>query len=428
MRERTKSNMSSKKENRKQLNNQGFTLLELLVAIVVLCIVSIPLLHAFVTTAKTNGKAKIMMHATDAAENLIENFEYQSLADLQVRYQASDQNTVTVDDTGKYTFEIRNTADIPTKLPDGYYMTVTADPNLYPNANSLNLADIKTMSSSESAVYTMPAQYDTGVYEMFEQWNREAYEGDPTSYVDMDTAYFRQNLNRRIEVTIDKVKTDKNDAGEDVDIVRVNLKITYELKNYKGIVPVSRKKYVSTELEMFNNLASKQALSNIYILYKPRYYASIYGKGDNITVNNVQNVKANLFVIAQNGAADEELRTQYLSASNGLRLKVVETPVSAGFPADTKGALTLFTNLNDGTPYSSVSTEKGKVLCFLTYRNSAGSLQTTADYAASILNARGIDGKVLDPDQTKIRIYKTITTVYDTENNIVVELDGTKLE
>ena len=68
MRERTKSNMSSKKENRKQLNNQGFTLLELLVAIVVLCIVSIPLLHAFVTTAKTNGKAKIMMHATDAAE------------------------------------------------------------------------------------------------------------------------------------------------------------------------------------------------------------------------------------------------------------------------------------------------------------------------------------------------------------------------
>ena len=69
----------SNKTERIKLNNSGFSLLEVLIAMVILCLVSIPLLHSFVTTARTNSRAKIMMRATDCAENIMESIEYRSV-------------------------------------------------------------------------------------------------------------------------------------------------------------------------------------------------------------------------------------------------------------------------------------------------------------------------------------------------------------
>ena len=41
-----------------QLNNAGFSLVELLIAMVVLAIIVVPLLHSFVTSARTNAKSR----------------------------------------------------------------------------------------------------------------------------------------------------------------------------------------------------------------------------------------------------------------------------------------------------------------------------------------------------------------------------------
>ena len=132
-----------KKTEGTKLNNSGFSLLEVLIAMVILCLVSIPLLHSFFTTAKTNGRAKIMMRATNCAENLLESAEYKSVEDLVVHYDASDDNTVTenfgyarwgqlttgqtvdaAESDGAYLIEIDNEADIPVALPDEYKTTV----------------------------------------------------------------------------------------------------------------------------------------------------------------------------------------------------------------------------------------------------------------------------------------------------------------
>ena len=72
---------------KKQLNNGGFSLLEVLVAMVILAIVSIPLLHSFVTTARTNAKAKVLMKATDVAENTVETFKNQDVETLIAFHQ-----------------------------------------------------------------------------------------------------------------------------------------------------------------------------------------------------------------------------------------------------------------------------------------------------------------------------------------------------
>ena len=85
-------------------------------------------------------------------------------------------------------------ADLPVKLPTWYYMTITADPTLYPNANALNIADVKSMSISDSAVYEMSPLDDAGVYESFDRWNLEAYEDQPMLYQRVNNDYFKNSF------------------------------------------------------------------------------------------------------------------------------------------------------------------------------------------------------------------------------------------
>lgn len=411
------------------MNNNGFSLLEVLIAIVILCIVSIPLLHAFATAAKTNGRAKVLLNATSVAEDLMEDTKYLSVDDLIKKYGASSKNIVNIDHTtGIHNVIISNEKDMSQKLPADYYVRMTLDPTLYPNANALNLSDFSTVSASDSAVYTMSKNLDNSVYEKFAKINEEAFNDDPSKYIKKDLNFFKDNLNRTITVSIIKDGTDKTQYGEDVDLVCVNIKVKYELKNYIGILDKSDSTYEVTDAQMYNNLVTKTPLSSAFILFYPRYLAAEKVKGDNIVVENVDNVKANLYVVAQDGAMDSTFKSQYLSNTIGLNLKVIEDVKGTGFPSKTTGALTLRTNLNSGAPYTAITGDKGKTLCNLTYQNLSGSLKTTGEYAQNILNTGDINGKALEPSQVATRIYKVLINVCDNNGNSIVELDGTKLE
>ena len=241
-----------KEENVKKLNNKGFSLMEVLIAVIILSIVSIPIIRSFATVAKTNANSKILLRATNAAENMMENIEYQTLDELVARYDISDQNTVTIEADGKYKFTIDDVADIPVKLPDGYRMTILADPTLYPNSNALNIADVRSMSITDTAVYEMSSLFDSGVYEKFDQWNRESHEDSTLMYQRTNKEYFKKNLSRTLEVVIDKVGTDVNDeTGEPVDLVTVNLKVRYYFRlkaQYQNYLPNSLKEYQDSML------------------------------------------------------------------------------------------------------------------------------------------------------------------------------------
>ena len=54
---------------------QVFPLWSFLIAMVVLAIIVVPLLHSFVTSARTNAKSRSTMHATAIAEDVMEMFE-----------------------------------------------------------------------------------------------------------------------------------------------------------------------------------------------------------------------------------------------------------------------------------------------------------------------------------------------------------------
>ena len=83
-----------KNTRKRQLNNDGFSLVELMIAIVILSIIVIPLLHSFVTAARTNAKARNTMHATAIAEDVMENFEAYALEDITQKYMEDRKSIV----------------------------------------------------------------------------------------------------------------------------------------------------------------------------------------------------------------------------------------------------------------------------------------------------------------------------------------------
>jgi len=67
---------------RKELNNKGFSLVELLIATVILAIVVAPLLHTFVTAASTTARSRQLGDATLLSENIAETVEATPLTQL----------------------------------------------------------------------------------------------------------------------------------------------------------------------------------------------------------------------------------------------------------------------------------------------------------------------------------------------------------
>lgn len=280
----------------------------------------------------------------------------------------------------------------------------------------------------------MSPLYDKGIYENFDRWNLEAHEDQPMLYQRVNNDYFKKNLTRTVEVVIDKQGVATDDTGSEVDLVTVNLNIRYYFKAkslYQDYLPNSQKEYVENTRELYNNLTTKIPLSSIFIFYQPRYLATANGNNDNILINNPDNVPVNVMVAAQRGADDASYKTQYFNAVTGPNVTVVENP--EGVIADADGAVTLFTNLSSGAPYSSLPNAEGaivdgKVLCNLTYQNPAGTAKVKGKDALKILDGRDLDGKALIAGNTKNRIYKVKVTIWDNNGNNFVELDGTKLE
>lgn len=90
-------------KKKKQLNNGGFSLVEVLVTMLVITIVSVPIINSFVSSARINKKSRNLQNATDVAQNYAEIFGSEDLDKLLNKYSGA------LDDDGfgnvVYTFE-----------------------------------------------------------------------------------------------------------------------------------------------------------------------------------------------------------------------------------------------------------------------------------------------------------------------------------
>ena len=68
-------------------NDKGFSLVEVLVAMAVLAVISIPLIQTFVMSANVNKNAKRLQNATDVGQDVAEYFTTIGMGELRNKYK-----------------------------------------------------------------------------------------------------------------------------------------------------------------------------------------------------------------------------------------------------------------------------------------------------------------------------------------------------
>ena len=438
-----------------QSDNKGFTLLEVLVAMVILTIVCVPLLRSFATSAQTNARAKIQMKATTASENIMEQIKAMNVSELKDFMTDSGVYTVTYNDVSytspsgttfsgvATTIEIDDSGlntDFGADLPDGYYAEVLLDPigsdadAAYPYANSLNIADLNSISARDCAIYTMESGVDARAYAEYN--NRHSLVTDPDPNWDP-----QEDLIRDIVITTeDTGGVYTTEWGEARNTYRIKLAIKYEVSDVSAVL---NRFHTETEVFLFDNTASHKDVHGIYLFYYPRYTAAnVSGsERDRVTINNDANVKTDVYVTAMNNspdfapgtlsAAKETIKKNYLNTGKGLSLSITDP---APLDADGKGSLRLRTNLlkvnsstNTKTPYSLNDENEYKLGFTLKYKAAASSYN--GDNAIEPLSVADVDGKSLKIEETPTRIYRVSVNIYgpDSSTTPVSTMNGTKL-
>lgn len=459
-----------RRPNQSKQNNSGFTLVEVLIAVIILAAVSGLFLRAFVSGANTNAKSKIRLKSTNAAENIMEDVKSLSIDEIVEKYGDSAVTYPNMPNplTGEneiYAFDVTDKEE----LPKGYIMELTLDPSQYPAHNSINMSSFSTVDRDTAAVYSMPANFDDSVYEMYEMANKSMFDTG-NSTVDWvaktkdstnDVPSFEERLRREIKITIEKDGSFKVD-DEDVDQVKVKLSVMYCLDD-EDIVPESYSKCREvTSRTLFDNSVSKKPLNSIFIMYNPRFDAAAKG-GDVIHIYNPDSVEANLYVVAQN--TESSKWANYLTESKGcLNLAIFEGTKSDVDDTDGyESPLHLKTNLCEEPDYSyekqaGVDYECKKLLCKVRYAKASDSVDIQAQKKykegkfspklISTLDAANVAGKRLDASAPEDMIYEVKVTVSSAEEKniertaedgsgnvetvsmreVIVSLKGSKLE
>lgn len=433
-------------------NNEGFTLIEVIIAVVIMTIAAIPILHAFSTTATTSGRALVKMRATNAAENIMEDIKGMPLEDIIEKYgdpsvtypNYAGLNTTDPSVSGGYVprkdadgniipggYEFELTArrdsfnkDINEVLDKGYTATIQIDPTYYPNINTVNMSGFDEVSGDHSAIVNVGADMDKNAVNKFVELNSHL----ETHYVLPDAAKkFAGEYKREIRIVVTKKGDPVDIEGETVIPCEVTATISYLLYDnaLKTYVPDGTQTQKLAMRKAFSNVANNNKLNSVFVMFNP-LYENAKDLRDIIVVHNADNIPFNLYIIAQNGEGKqwEDYRKH---SDGGLVLEIYEKK-----GADGKHPITLYTNLHDAVDYQrKTDSDLSPVQCYLNLANPSDAPSSATDAfddtvyrriknrkgswentdAAEELNARDIDGKLLNASGVEDKIYDVRVTV-----------------
>ena len=409
---------------RNNCNNRGLSLVELLIAVTILAIIIVPLLRAFVSSAKLNMRAQRTLKATMIAENIMEEFEDASIADLAAKYSATAL-------TGVYTFDF-DAADLTEFDAEQYEAKVTLDPNTsYSAYNQISTVDVSPVTKEHSAVYAENPTYEASVYRTFEERNIAARAADPAAYAVCDADFFEQNLNRTISIVVSKGSEVTDADGNQVTLANVVMTIEYSYNNgtVNAVLPTDTR--FSEKRELFDNTTTKKSLEQIFIIYRPRYKAcdpalGANAKEDTINIRNLGNLETKVSVIRQETADDSTDLTTYLQNSRA-KVTIFESPAWTGaYNENTPAAISLRTNLVQTDIATGLQTRSFNLI----FSNETGTQKESGDVAARILDLKNAEGMNLDGSSAKNRIYDMKVEVYHTSDptEAITVLEGTKVD
>lgn len=272
---------------KKKTNNSGFTLIELLVSIAILAVVTIPLMHSFVTAARTNLKSRRILEATTVGQNIMENIKVDSTAKFESEpwhkgTDAAGNDFYYQDQTPGTTVNGREFY-VRAYLDAKEFTKPDAEPdNRATDYNSLLWANMSNLSKANNAFLIMKAnEADLVAADMCAQLPP----GAPVNAVDV-----RQGLRRDITLSL------SHDESTGLSIVKASAKYsyTYGAKTYEYLA--------MDRQEIYNNGTNLgNALSGLFICYYPLYNNGGGSVNETVKIENPANYPIDVYLVKQEG-------------------------------------------------------------------------------------------------------------------------------
>ncbi len=286
-------------------NDSGFTLLELLIAILILAVVMVPMLNSFVVNARVNRKAKIKLRSTMIAQDIMEGLKGYSTDDIYKQFSGESDfrliantaldtpdkvsaNTVIASVSAEglqYTYYLKNlnyqgfNYDATVKIDGSPYKAAGGKTNISGDSISYNdipLANISAMDSS----------YDG----LFMSDNDEARKSMESDLVSKKSDALNCKINRTFDIILSENGVTSKGNKKQLAIVRVR----YDAISENMVYTSSTREYTA-----YNNVDIADdgcTIRSLYFFYYPAY-GSKYK--DVINFINRDKMEVTLYVMKQ---------------------------------------------------------------------------------------------------------------------------------
>lgn len=293
---RTRGGQFHKKRKRAfAADKRGFSLLEILIAMIILALIAAPICRAFLLAMRTNAKARKHASATSVAENVMEGvnaFTYDGAIEQFKEFEADPEHfeflicqdvekceEVPGTEDGPVVFKLKNvkedvfTFDVLVTLDRTPYMP--GDGSETPGVNDYELISVTRYQAEKDHLFVE---------------NENALRIACVNHGrDYDTV--RQSLKREIIVTVKKADSDGHTADDCVTVSMVIRYTTSDGDTWEDTI--GAREYRTADL-----------LRSCYLCYLPNYVAA----GDTIIITNDDNVEFDLYLIKQKSKIEPNLQ------------------------------------------------------------------------------------------------------------------------
>lgn len=305
---RTRGGQFHKKRKRAlAADKRGFSLLEILIAMVILALVAVPICRVFLLAMRTNAKARKHASATSVAENIMEGvnaFSYngaigqfdpvQTLdGDFLICQNVGERRVVQNDGDGPAIFALKNVEedvylfDVLVTLDRTPYMQEEGSES--PGANAYEMISVTRYQSQKDHLFVEN-----------ENALRVACVNHGCNY-----NIVGQSLRREIIVTVKKGDSDGHTADDCVTVSTMIRYITGDGDTWED-TSFGTREYRTADL-----------LRSCYLCYVPNYAPS---GSDTIIINNEDNVEFDLYLIKQKSEAALNLEAKENSYTPTVRI------------------------------------------------------------------------------------------------------------